>query len=586
MAEAKDRSAAEAKDRVDLVRSHLGKKPQEPVPLAIDLPPPSPKNPYAPELADLEHRRRLVRYIGEDERGVIRQRAAGKLTVRERIEALIDPGSWREFGSTAAPKVTYSPETGKIASFMRANNVVGRALVDNRPVVVSADDFSIRGGHADGAVHRKTQFAEQMSREYRIPMVRMVDGASGGGSAVAMAEHPMAVPAMTRYGLLHSYKMLDEVPVCSIALGPSVGGGAIRMSNAHFSVMAADVGQLFVSGPPIVVQATHENVTKAQLGGAWLQASVGGVDNVGATELESIALVKRFLSYLPSNRWTMPPVTEPGLGPEDPERIRAVIPRDRSKPYNPRDYLEDIVDRGTLFEYGPMWGKEHGCFLGRINGKPVAILASDPRHNAGALGYQGCSKISRFLGIAATFHLPCISFVDCPGFAVGTQSEKAGTLRAATRLGMILYDIRSPVFTVLVRKCYGMAGAILATRGEGNQEREGESGADVRVAWPSIEAGGVPAEGGIDASFKAELEAVPAGAPRDALRKRIETKIKALQNPVRLAESFGVEEMIDPADTREVLGEWLDLTWQFRLPEIVRRDAKIRPGAKAMFSPA
>lgn len=181
---------------------------------------------------------------------------------------------------------------------MRANNIVGRGEVDGRPVIVSADDFTIRGGHADGAVHRKTQFGEQMSREYRIPMIRMVDGASGGGSAVAMVEAPMAVPAMTRYGLLHSYKMLDEVPVCSLALGPSVGGGAIRMTNAHFAVIAEDVGQLFVSGPPIVLQGTHENLSKKQLGGAWLQASVGGVDNVGKTEVEAIGLVKRFLSYV------------------------------------------------------------------------------------------------------------------------------------------------------------------------------------------------------------------------------------------------------------------------------------------------
>jgi len=130
-------------------------------------------------------------------------------------------------------------------------------------------------------------------------------------------------------------------------------------------------------------------------------------------------------------------------------------------------------------------------------------------------------KLARFIGIATTFHLPIVSMVDCPGFAVGTQSEKAGTLRAATRLGMMLYDLRVPMFTVLIRKVYGMAGAILATRGEGNQEREGESGADIRVAWPSIEAGGVPTEGGIDASFKSELESVPAGAERDALRKKV-----------------------------------------------------------------
>jgi acetyl-CoA carboxylase carboxyltransferase component len=174
---------------------------------------------------------------------------------------------------------------------------------------------------------------------------------------------------------------------------------AIRMSNAHFSVMAADVGQLFVSGPPIVLLGTHENVTKNQLGGAWLQASVGGVDNVGATEIESLQLVKTFLSYLPSNRWTMPPVIAPGLGPADPEKILSVVPRDRTKPYDPRDYLNEIFDRGSVFEYGTHWGKEHGAFLARLNGKPVAVIASDPRYNAGALGmFSAWSAFSNVAG--------------------------------------------------------------------------------------------------------------------------------------------------------------------------------------------
>ncbi|KXS13913.1 ClpP/crotonase [Gonapodya prolifera JEL478] len=560
-----------ASQRVDAIAAHLDPK----------------INPWAHEIATLDNRRQLVRTMFETEHGVKRQRVNGKLTVRERIAALIDEGSWREWGGAAA-KTRYDSE-GNLEWHQRANNVVGRATVQERPVVVSADDFTIRGGHADGAIHRKTQYAEQMAREFRIPMIRLVDGASGGGSAVAMTQgEVMGIPAMTRYGLYHSFKMLDEVPVCSVSMGPAVGGGAIRMSNSHFSVMAKDVGQLFVSGPPIVLQGTHEVVTKAQLGGAQVQARVGGVDNVGENEVEALNLVKRFLSYLPTNRWELPPViSDPALiqGPADSHKVLSVIPRDRAKPYNPRDYLHEIFDHGSVFEWGPEWGREHGCWLARIGGKPVAVIASDPRYNAGALGYQGCSKLSRFLGIASTFHLPLVSFVDCPGFAVGTKSEKDGTLRAATRLGMILYDIRVPFFTVLIRKVYGMAGAILATRGEGNVEMEADSGADVRVAWPSIESGGVPAEGGIEASFKRQLEAVPEGPEREALRAEFNARIRRLQNPVKMAESFGIEDMISPHETRDYLIEWVDLVWKWKLPDLVRRDAPIRPGAKAMYSP-
>lgn len=144
-------------------------------PLHFVAPPSTAKNPWAPEIAQLEHRRSLVRLISEDERGVIRQRKEGKLTVRERIAALVDAGSLKEFGTTASPKVTMDPNTGQLTSFMRANNIVGKATIEGRPVIISADDFTIRGGHADGAVHRKTQFGEQMAREYRIPLVRMVD---------------------------------------------------------------------------------------------------------------------------------------------------------------------------------------------------------------------------------------------------------------------------------------------------------------------------------------------------------------------------------------------------------------------------
>lgn len=254
-------------------------------------------------------------------------------------------------------------------------------------------------------------------------------------------------------------KLLNEVPVTAACLGPAVGLASAKATLTHFAVMCDNIGSLFAAGPPVVTYATHENVTKNQLGGPAIHTRNGTVDNVCKTEAECFETIRRFLSYMPSSRYEMPPshpytgtrnnFTKNGLMTgEDAQVIIDTIPHNRKKPYDPRLYVERIVDEGTLFEIGPDWGKEHCTFLARLNGRPVGVLASDPRYGGAALTATAAQKIARLVGICSSFHLPILNFVDCPGFAIGTRAEKEATIRNGSRLACVMFDSKIPYFTV------------------------------------------------------------------------------------------------------------------------------------------
>jgi len=506
--------------------------------------------------------------------------------VRERINALIDPNTLREHGSIAG--AAQYDDNGTLVSFTRANFVAGRAKVDNRPVMVGGDDFSVRGGHGDGGIWRKSYYTEQLAFEYRIPMIRLIDGSSGGGSVATVMNQGYAyLPTMKGVALL--VKLLGEVPVACTILGPAVGAGAARATLTHYPVVAGNVGSLFAAGPPVVIHATHETLTKAQLGGPSIHLSNGTFDALASNERDAFALVKRWLSYLPSNRSVLPPVQPAPPAPvELPQMLRDmvdVVPRSRSKPYDPRTYLEVMVDRGTLFEIGEHWGKSIGTFFARINGKPCAILAGDPRYDAGALTANACHKICRIVGISSTFHLPVVNMIDCPGFVVGSRAEKEGTIRAGSKLAVVMYESQIPWFTVIVRKAYGVAGGLLVAKADGNVERG--AGGNVRYTWPFAETGSLPLEGGVEAAFKGQLEQL-APEERERERSRIYNKIATMQNPLRTAEVFEVEEAVDPRETYHHVREWIDLVYEHRLPELIREEGHmlaLRIGMKSHYIP-
>ncbi|CAN5227850.1 propionyl-CoA carboxylase subunit beta [soil metagenome] len=491
------------------------------------------------EIEELRRREALSEQMGGEER-VANQKRQGKLTVRERIHRLIDPGSFHEIGKTAGA-VEYD-ETGKLISYRAANMVTGRARIDGRPVAILGDDFTVRGGAADASIGRKMMLAEQTANEWRMPIIRLVDGTGGGGSARTLSTSAKThVPEVS--GWQWPVSNMGTVPVVALALGPCAGLGAARVASCHYAVMVKGLSQIFAAGPP-VVKALGENVTKEELGGWEIHARNGTVDEAVESEDEALACARKFLSYLPSSIDELPP-----RGPvlDDPNRredwLISAIPRDRRKVYKARPIIEAIVDTGSFFEIGRHWGKAVITGLARLDGWPVAIIAGDPYIAAGAWTAQSSEKLIRLGDLAQTFHLPVVHLVDVPGFAVGVAAEKASTIRYGVRAQAAVYQATVPWATVILRKSFGIAGAAVR-----NHAR-----AQPRYAWPSGDWGSLPTEGGIEAAYKRDLEA---SDDPQAMLAELRAQAEIVRSPFRSADAFLIEEIIDPRDTRKLMCEF------------------------------
>ncbi len=498
---------------------------------------------WEPELEELARRTELAQRLGGTEK-VERHHAQGKLTVRERIDALLDAGTFHEVGALTG-RATYADD-GALADVMPANFVMGRGRIDGRPVVVGGDDFTVRGGAADASIFQKQVHAERMAHDLRLPIVRLVDGSGGGGSVKSLdTERRSFVPFNP--GWEHVVANLATVPVVSCCLGSVAGLGAARVVTSHYSVMVKGTSQLFVAGPPVVARL-GEDVDKETLGGSSIHARNGAVDDEVATEAEAFARVRRFLSYLPSSVDDLPP-RRADAG-DDPQRrdesLLHVIPRDRRKVYKVRGIIESVVDLGSWFEIGRLNGRSAVTGLARLDGLPVAVLANDPYFYGGGWTASASEKVTRFVDLAETFHLPVVHFVDNPGFVIGIDAEKAATIRYGARTLAAIYQATTPWCSVIVRKVYGVAGAA----------HQDASKLSYRFAWPSGNWGSLPLEGGIEAAYKAQLEAAE---DPDALRAEIEQRLTARQSPFKTAEAFLVEEIIDPRDTRPLLCEFAQL---------------------------
>lgn len=509
--------------------------------------------------------------------GVVRQRSRGKLTCRERIELLLDEGSFHEIGSVTG-FASYDEE-GNVLDFTPANHVGGWGTIEERTAIVCADDFTSRGGHADGAVGAKSGHLDRLSIEMRVPAIRLLDGSSGGGSVAAMvpkqkqegesdakessgaikAGRPRVSGGGGSYlpghlGSAMFTQQLATVPVVNMLLGSVVGIGAAKAVLGHFSVMVRDISQLFVAGPPVVSHAMGYDITKEDLGDWRIHCTNGSVDNLAETEEDAICQVRQFLSYLPGNVFEPPPVRP--SSPSDPsdrseEELFTLIPRKRTTTFNIRRAINLMVDKDSFFEIGGLWGTDQVTGLARFNGHPVGVIASDSQHeNGGALTADGCKKLTRHLDLCDVFHLPIVNLVDNPGFAVGLEHETVGTIRAGGEWMVAFSQIEVPVFTVLMRRSFGVAGNNYATP---------RSSPSMRVAWPAADVGGIPPEGGIEAAYKRQL--AEASDPV-ALRAEIEARIESARGPLGPLSRFQIEEMIDPRDTRRYICEWVELAFR------------------------
>src|SRR3954466_8218103 len=444
---------------------------------------------WEPELDELRRRTELARRMGGDER-VARQHASGRLTVRERIERLFDAGTFHETGALAG-RATYD-EAGELTALRPTNTVMGHGRIDGRRAVVQGDDFTVRGGAADAAIWEKAVYAERLAHDLRIPLVRLVDGTGGGGSVKTLETMGFSyVPPLPGFDLV--VENLSRVPVVAAALGPCAGLGAARVVLSHFSVIVRGSAQLFVAGPPVVAAAMGESPDKEELGGARAQTRAGAVDNEAADEDDALAQLRRFLSYLPAHVWELPPIaasTDPADRRE--ASLLSVVPRDPRKPYAMRAILEAVLDRGSLFELGPRHGRSAICALGRLDGRPVGVVASDPKHYGGGLTGDASDKLVRFIDLCDQFRLPVVNLVDQPGFVIGTEAERAGTMRRGARALFAVHQASVPWASVLVRKVYGVAGAAHADA----------SRLLVRYAWPSGDWGSLPIAGGLEAAYR------------------------------------------------------------------------------------
>jgi acetyl-CoA carboxylase carboxyltransferase component len=514
------------------------------------------------EVEELRKRRKLALDMGGPER-VQRQHDAGKLTVRERIDSLLDDGSFREVGQLAGQGAY---KDGRLESFAPAGYVMGLGHIDGRPVAVGGEDFTVRGGSVGHGMTRSKGalggFLSDMAYEFRIPMVLLLDGAGANVAAIEDMGHTY-LPNNADWS--RCIDMMATAPVVGAILGSCAGAPAGHALLTHWNCMVRETSEIFAAGPPVVRRAVGEQLSKQELGGWKVAAQAAGtVDNVFDSEAEALEGVKRYLSYFPQNVWEAPP-----RGPEeDPERrdegLLSIVPRDRMRLYDMRKLIRMVFDQDSLFEIGPLYGRSVITSLGRLNGHSVGVIANNPMHNGGALDAAAADKQGHFIEVCDTFHIPLVYFVDVPGFMVGSAAEKAGTLRRGMRALWVGYQATVPQVTVIIRKCYGMGGA--AT---GNPRR-----LNLRVAWPSAEWGSIPIEGGVDAAFRREIESAPDPAAR---RREIEERLGRVRSPMTTAEVFGIEDLIDPRDTRPLLCAFLETALATPGPQL---GPKLRAGAR------
>jgi acetyl-CoA carboxylase carboxyltransferase component len=500
---------------------------------------------WQPEAEEIAQRRHWAEQLGGAD-AVEAQHNAQRLTIRERINILVDRDSFQEVGKLTGHG-DYDSEH-RVQGVRPAPYVMGVAQINGRDVAIGGEDFTTRGGSSWGSERRKGGqggFVEDLAFEYRIPLVNLIDGAGGSVASIKRRGHAV-FPGVQHFG--RSVELLGVVPVACAVLGVAAGGPAGRAVLSHFSVMARGTSQIFAAGPPVVKRALGLEVTREELGGAHIAVDKGGtIDNVAKDETDAIEQVKRFLSYMPQNVWELPPMKaqrEP-VDHEDDELLN-IVPRNRKSAYDMHRLISLLVDEGSGFEIQPTFGKSVITMLARFKGQVVGVIANNPMVYGGAMDARAARKQIHFIELCNTFHIPIVFLVDQPGFMVGPQAEMDGTLRDGMRAVYVGLKASVPIVTVVIRKCYGMAGMATCDQSQLN----------FKVAWPSAEIGNLPIEGGVRAAFRREIERAEDPAAREA---EIEADLRSLLSPFRMAEAFSVEDMIDPRETRAYVSRFLSI---------------------------
>lgn len=491
------------------------------------------------EANEIRLRRELAKQQGGAD-AISRHHNKGRLTIRERIDALLDPESFEELGMGAGD-AEHTPD-GALKDLIPANYILGFGKIHGRRCVVGGEDFTLKGGSPSPSGLRKSIYSEDLALKYQVPLIRLHEGA--GGSVGSPKGKSLSAPVYDPPRFRSVAQAMGTVPVASAALGAVAGMPAGRLVASHFSVMSRSTAQILTAGPAVVERAMGEKISKEDLGGANVHTRNGTVDNGGADEHECFTQIRQFLSYLPPNIWELPP-TQSSDDPVDRQEdaLIDIVPRERRRAFDMRRLLALVLDRESFFEIGKGYGRSQITGLARLNGHPVGVWANDGKYLAGSMTADGAQKARRFMELCQTFHLPILSFVDEPGFMIGSQAEKEATIRHGANAVLTAALTTVPWVSIMVRRSFGVAQAA-------------HYGPDGYVlAWPSAETGPLPVEGGVAVAYHREIAAAE---DPDARRRELEEMLAAKQSPFPRAEAFSVHELIDPRETRPMLCRWLD----------------------------
>jgi len=483
---------------------------------------------WKPLLDDLALRREAARAMGGPER-VTRHREGGRLDARARVERLLDPGSFVELGTLVG-----SVHRGVIPPVPADGLVAGHGLVDGRPVLVGAEDFTVMGGSIGHGTAAKRQRLAELAGQERVPLVMLLEGA-GERTQNAFERRGRAPNDLQTLARLSGL-----VPMVCVVMGSSAGHGALTAPLMDFVVMVEGAA-LFSAGPPLVQAAMGEEVTKEELGGTAVHTAASGVaHNAAPSDGDALDLVRRYLSFFPSNAWEHPPDAEgQDVGPRATPELTELIPADPRKGYDVRTVVEAVFDAGSVLEIEPASARPVVTGLARLGGIAVAVVANQPAAKAGALDSAAGDKATHFLGVADAFHLPVVFLADNPGVLAGTAAERSGILRHAARMFAAQARLRAPKLHVTLRKAYGFGSSLM-----GMNPFDGQT---ISLALPGARLGAMPAEGGAQA---ARLE-----ADTQALLEHAE-----LGGAYSSADTMSYDEVVEPAELRDALLAAMRLT--------------------------
>ncbi|MCW3788256.1 acyl-CoA carboxylase subunit beta [Plebeiibacterium sediminum] len=461
-----------------------------------------------------------------------RQHAKGKLTARERIEYLMDSGSFREIDAFVKPLGKEDEKT------YGDGVIVGYGTINGRQVFIFAQDFNFMGGSL-GVVHaQKIIKVQKMALKMGHPIIGLID--SGG------ARIQEGVASLAGYAgiFMQNVKSSGVIPQISVIMGPAAGGAVYSPALTDFRFMTRDTSYMFVTGPEVVKEVLNEDTTFEELGGAEVHATESGVaDMIFSDEEHTLMGVKKLLSYLPSNNVENPPVrTLEDIAPSKTEKLSMLLPDDPNKPYDVVEVINLIVDKGSFFEIAENHAQNIVIGLARLNNQVIGIVANQPKIMAGTLDIDASKKAARFVRFCDSFNIPILVLEDVPGFMPGKSQEQNAIIMHGAKLLYAFAEASVPKITVILRKAYGGAYIVMNSK---------NMGGDFNFAWPTAEVAVMGPEGAVKILNRKEL--LEADDPEELKRKLIADYKENVANPYVADEKGYIDEVIDPSETREVV---------------------------------